>query len=230
MSPVDEPALAAEDSDTFERFLTAAIVTRFLGNKGRPVGWANDIEDLIQRLAGVLRSAAGSVTGTCRDCSDALPRHKVRAVAAHVARNLDRPIRVADLAAIVNISPHHFSRQFRVATGLAPHQYVRHCRMRRAAQLLIDTEMSICSVSIEVGCVDQSHFSNVFRQTFGCTPREFQRSAVSSGRCGHSAGAHEGAAALVSCTHRCGPGETPSARGVRHLRFDRPFTTTQELQ
>jgi len=223
MSFDHESSAECEDSDAFEHFLTATILTRCLDSSGRQLPQADDVEELIERLSHVLRAAARSVTGTRRDGSNALPRHKVRAVAAHVVGNLDRPIRVAELAAIVNISPHHFSRQFRAATGLAPHQYVHHCRMRRAAQLLIDTAMSVCSVAIEVGCVDQSHFANTFRRTFGCTPREFQRSA-----CRPSNSEAQGGSALVSCVQRCGPGERSSAREVCRLRFDRPFTTTQE--
>jgi len=239
-------------SGAFEHFLTATILTRCLDSNGQQLSHADDVEELIERLSHVLRVAARSVTGVRRDGSNVLPRHKVRAVAAHVVDNLDRPIRVAELAAIVNISPHHFSRQFRAATGLAPHQYVHHCRMRRAVQLLIDTEMSVCSVAIEVGCVDQSHFANAFRRTFGCTPREFQRSArrpntadtckqqrafveyVAGGDSAPDGCSHiderPGGPALVSCVHRCGPGERSSARGACHLRFDRPFTTTQESQ
>jgi len=214
-----------EGPGAFEHFLTATILTRCLDGRDRQLPQADDVEELIERLSHVLRSAARSVTGARRDGSNALPRHKVRAVATHVVGNLDRPIRVAELAALVSTSPHHFSRQFRAATGLAPHQYVHHCRMRRAAQLLIDTEMSVCSVAIEVGCVDQSHFANTFRRTFGCTPREFQRSACRPGNHEPQAGS-----ALVSCVQRCGPGERSSAREVCRLRFDRPFTTTQESQ
>jgi AraC-like DNA-binding protein len=241
------------EADTFEHFLTAIVLTRCLDNADRHSSRAGDIEGLIERLSCVLRSAAQTVTAGRRDHSNSLPRHKVSAVAAHVIDNLDRPIRVADLAAIANVSPHHFSRQFRAATGLAPHQYVSHCRMRRAAQLLIDSEMSVCSVAIEVGCVDQSHFANTFRRTFGCTPREFQRSGrrpreaavsrhqatrgahtergdavINDGPFPDGANAHERAAALLSCAQRCGPGERSSAREGGRLRFDRPFTSTRE--
>ena len=228
MSLDHESPPACDDSDAFEHFLTATILTRCLDSNSRQLSEANDIEELIARLSSVLRSAARSAVGTRRNCSNALPRHKVWAVAAHVVGNLDRPIRVAELAAIVNISPYHFSRQFRVATGLAPHQYVSHCRMRQAAKLLIETEMSVCSVAIEVGCVDQSHFANTFRRTFGCTPREFKRSARRPSP--DSTRGHEGGSTLVSCVQRCGPGKRSSAREVPRLRFDRPFTTTQESQ
>jgi len=232
MSLDHESPQACDDSDAFEHFLTATILTRCLDGNSRQLSQATDIEALIERLSRVLRSAARSAAGTRRDCSNALPRHKVWAVAAHVVGNLERPIRVAELAAVVNISPHHFSRQFRVATGLAPHQYVSHCRMRHAAKLLIDTEMSVCSVALEVGCVDQSHFANTFRRTFGCTPREFQKSARRPGEAdaGDSIDERAGEFALVSCVQRCGPGKRSSAREVPRLRFDRPFTTNQESQ
>ena len=165
-----------EQKDSFEHFLTATVLTHCLDGFDRASKNSGDVEGLIERLTRVLRSAAQSATSAQRTRSNALPRHKLRAVVAHVANHLHRPIPVAELAALVCISPFHFSRQFRAATGLAPHQYVLQCRMRQAAQMLVETELTVCSVANEVGCVDQSHFTNVFRRNFGCTPSEFRKS------------------------------------------------------
>jgi len=169
------PPPESSSLDDFEQFLTAAVLSRWLDKANSTSLELHDVETLIDRLARVLRTAAQAAKGALRSRSNALPRHKLRAVAAHVEAHLEAPIRVAELAALVCVSPYHFSRQFRAATGLAPHQYVSLCRMHRAARLLARTELAVGLVAVEVGCADQSHFTNMFRRLFGCAPREFRR-------------------------------------------------------
>ena len=50
--------------------------------------------------------------------------------------------------------------------------------MRRAATLLVSTNLSVSEIALEVGYLSLSHFSRVFRERFGKTPRAF-RSAPS---------------------------------------------------
>jgi len=173
-----EQSSLVQDGDfgAFEHFLTATVLTRCLDSAASPALDLPQIEELIGRIGEVVRTAAQAVKGVSHGHSNALPRHKLRAVTEHVAANLEAPLRVADLAALVAVSPFHFSRQFREATRLAPHQYVLLCRMQRAARLLAETEMAVGLIALEVGCADQSHFSNVFRRLFGCRPREFRQS------------------------------------------------------
>jgi AraC-like DNA-binding protein len=177
MGPRDSADRVGSRRDAFEDFLAAAVVTRCLdAASGRSPG-CEGIDEVIDRLTHVLRSAARSVTEARRARSSALPRHKLRAVSAYVESNLEAPLRVSAMAAHVGVSPFHFSRQFRAATGLAPHQYVLHARMRRAAHLLVVTEKNVSSIAVEVGCSDQSHFASTFRRLFGCAPRVFRARA-----------------------------------------------------
>jgi AraC-like DNA-binding protein len=47
--------------------------------------------------------------------------------------------------------------------------------MRKAAQLLLNSDLTISEIALEVGYLSLSHFSSVFRQRFGVSPREFRR-------------------------------------------------------
>jgi AraC family transcriptional regulator len=179
MSSAPEATSPKPLPDTFERFLTAVVLTRCLDTERPAFIDGGDIDGLIERLGQILRSAATAVTDVHREQSNALPRHKLRLVAAYVADHMEEPIRVSQLAALVSVSPFHFSRQFRAATGLAPHQYVLQCRMQHAARMLAETQAPARSIAMEVGCADQSHFISVFRRSFGCTPRDFRRSIQS---------------------------------------------------
>jgi AraC family transcriptional regulator len=50
--------------------------------------------------------------------------------------NLEGSPTLEQMAAVVHLSPYHFARQFKVATRLAPHQYVIARRVERAQHLL----------------------------------------------------------------------------------------------
>jgi len=99
----------------------------------------------------------------------------------HPDANRSRPTSWASshlLAAVARLSPYHFARQFKVATGLPPHQYVIARRVERAQQLLrAGTDLSLAEVAAHAGFSDQSQFSRHFKRLVGVTPRQFRMSA-----------------------------------------------------
>jgi AraC family transcriptional regulator len=94
---------------------------------------------------------------------------------AYIEAHLAHELSVTELAAVAQTSPAYFARLFRQATGQAPHQYVIRCRIKRAKQLLRETEWSIIDISHQVGFTDQSYFTAVFRKHV-TTPPEAYRS------------------------------------------------------
>lgn len=79
------------------------------------------------------------------------------------------------LAAQAGLSPSHFSRMFRRATGVSPHQYVLRARLERAQTLLASRELSIAQVAGALGFATQSHFTRAFRNYCGQTPSLWRR-------------------------------------------------------
>ncbi|MDW8106654.1 MAG: helix-turn-helix transcriptional regulator [Armatimonadota bacterium] len=78
------------------------------------------------------------------------------------------------------VSPRQCQRLFRVAMGCSPSEYLTELRMRRAATLLVSTNMSVSEIALEVGYLSLSHFSRVFRERFGKTPRAFRQNPTLS--------------------------------------------------
>lgn len=72
------------------------------------------------------------------------------------------------------ISRSHFSRAFKNATGLAPHDWLRRERMLKAEELLRTKRFPISRVAQECGFSDQSYFTRVFRRSKGISPRQWQ--------------------------------------------------------
>ena len=79
---------------------------------------------------------------------------------------------LGELAELAGLSPHHFSRVFKAATGLPPHRYQLQQAVERAKTLLCGGA-SICQAALEAGFADQSHFSRRFREFTGATPRQY---------------------------------------------------------
>jgi AraC family transcriptional regulator len=92
--------------------------------------------------------------------------------------NLEGSPTLEQMAAVVHLSPYHFARQFKAATGLPPHQYVIARRVERAQHLLRgDGELGLAEVAFRAGFSDQSHFSSHFKRIIGVTPGQFRISA-----------------------------------------------------
>lgn len=87
---------------------------------------------------------------------------------------LDRPLRVADMASAVGLSLFHFSREFRRVAGVSPYAYIRRRRIARSALLLAGSKMPIEEIARIVGFKTHAHFSGAFLKTVGMTPRTYR--------------------------------------------------------
>jgi AraC family transcriptional regulator len=99
-----------------------------------------------------------------------LPASKVRRVIAFIENNLHRELRLEELAAVTHMSPYHFARLFKRATGVSPHRFVVRRRIDAATALLIESTTSIGSIARTVGFRTASHFATTVRRITGMTP------------------------------------------------------------
>jgi AraC family transcriptional regulator len=99
----------------------------------------------------------------------------------YIMANLHRSPTLEEMAAMVGLSPYHFARQFKAASGLPPHQFLITRRVERAQQLLREKgNLSLAEVAIDVGFSDQSQFCFHFKRIVGATPGRFRVSAKST--------------------------------------------------
>jgi AraC family transcriptional regulator len=107
-----------------------------------------------------------------------LPRAKLRAIVEYIEEHLDVAPSLEQLAAVARLSPYYMARQFKLATGLPPHQYVLTRRVERAKQLLqTGSDFSLAEVAAHAGFSDQSQFGHHFKRLVGVTPGQFRMSA-----------------------------------------------------
>ncbi|WP_417826948.1 AraC family ligand binding domain-containing protein [Thalassospira povalilytica] len=97
---------------------------------------------------------------------------RVQTVIDYMAAHLDENIALEDLATITGLSRFHLLRVFREATGLPPHAYFNHMRLRRAKRMLFDGA-TIADAAAATGFADQSHLNRHFKTMWGVSPGAF---------------------------------------------------------
>ena len=124
-----------------------------------------------------ISSAAGA-----RGDIGSLPSCRLRRVTEYVEQNLDKDLTLAELAAVVYMSPFHFARLFKCSTGVPPHRFVVRQRLTRARACLATEGQSIAQISRMVGYRTPSHFTTVFRRSLGVTPGAYRAAALQANR------------------------------------------------
>jgi AraC family transcriptional regulator len=81
------------------------------------------------------------------------------------------------IAAEFDLSVSHFSRAFRVSTGLPPHQWLLRQRVKAAKQLMTVRDLPLSEIAISAGFANQSHFTRVFSAVVGVSPGVWRREA-----------------------------------------------------
>jgi AraC-like DNA-binding protein len=80
-------------------------------------------------------------------------------------------IRVEELAAIAQMSPSAFHRQFKALTSMTPLQYQKQLRLLEARRLMISTAFNVETACFQVGYESPSQFSREYARMFGIPPK-----------------------------------------------------------
>ncbi|WP_163994785.1 helix-turn-helix transcriptional regulator [Pyxidicoccus caerfyrddinensis] len=116
------------------------------------------------------RAPRGEVTRDSRAARDS-----VYAALAQIEHASKDELRLGDLARVAGLSPYHFLRVFKRETGVTPHRFLMQVRVRRAVELLRDTDRPVTEIAYDVGFGDLSNFINTFRRELGCSPARFRK-------------------------------------------------------
>ncbi len=95
-----------------------------------------------------------------------------------IHRTPEQPWTVASLSEKVGLSRSPFAARFNAKVGMPPLAYLTQWRMRLAARLLREQNLSLTQISGRVGYASDAAFSRVFKQQFGVAPGSYRRSGV----------------------------------------------------
>jgi AraC-like DNA-binding protein len=94
----------------------------------------------------------------------------------YISENIEKPLRLTDLAAWAAFSPYHFIRQFKKNIGYTPHHYVLLARIGTASHLLRDFTLSIKEIAHTCGFSNESGFCISFKSVMNTSPLAYRES------------------------------------------------------
>jgi transcriptional regulator GlxA family with amidase domain len=100
---------------------------------------------------------------------------RVRRVGFLLRLNLERALRVPEVASLTGLSVSALSRLFKGRTGTTPARYIKSARMDKAKALLETSFLSVKEITGRVGLADMSHFVRDFEQRYGLSPLRYRR-------------------------------------------------------
>lgn len=91
-------------------------------------------------------------------------------VQAHVTETMS----LAQVSSAAHVSPYHFCRVFRTATGLTVMEYVSRLRVEKAKTMLADASIQVAEVAYATGFGSISQFNTVFRRYVEQSPTQYR--------------------------------------------------------
>lgn len=82
---------------------------------------------------------------------------------------------LAETAAHIGLSPSHFSRIFKAATGVSYSEYLNYIRVETGRRLLLTTDLSVSEIAQLSGFDNGNYFCNVTKKLLGYSPSRLRK-------------------------------------------------------
>src|SRR6476659_6406638 len=101
---------------------------------------------------------------------------RIDRVIDYLRGNLDRPVKLAELADVACFSEFHFHRIFRAVSGETLNSFTNRLRLEKAARLLRYSDQSLTAIALDCGFSSSATFSRAFRSGYDISPSQFRKS------------------------------------------------------
>lgn len=178
-SYIDRSDIDLRFADITSEYLTGILkVLHQLVVSGESENWPLLTDSLaLAATAGVVRQFAPHAAALVDAKRTSLSYERKRRAVEFVEENIDKPIRLQDMAAASSLSQFHFSRAFKATMGVSPSRYVLKRRLR-AAMVMLKGSKSLAQIAVDCGFASQSHFSGAFKAELGVTPLQYRKGLV----------------------------------------------------
>lgn len=89
-----------------------------------------------------------------------------------IQESFHKTLTLSELAAMAGLSEFHLQRMFKVTHGVSPHAFLTEVRIENSIEM-IKRGVRLSQVAFDCGFSHQSHFTRVFKQQAGVTPRQY---------------------------------------------------------
>lgn len=102
----------------------------------------------------------------------------IRKIKEYICNNYMNDINLTDAAESAYLSPSSLSKLFHKETGVLFSDYLTQCRLEKAKELLLRTDLKIYEISVKIGYNSEKHFIKQFKKVTGFSPMEFRKNYV----------------------------------------------------
>ncbi len=99
---------------------------------------------------------------------------RIMKVCEYIDTHFEEVVKLADVAALVNMSESAFSHFFKKKTGCSFIDYLNNVRIAKASLMLSDTTHSVNEICYSCGFNNSSNFIRIFKKIKGTTPSEYR--------------------------------------------------------
>lgn len=116
--------------------------------------------------------------GMDASCADSYLVHRVAEMRTYMETHLEEKLTIEEMSRIFHISPTTFKSNFRRLYGQSVHKWLQGQRIKKAAELLRTTPMTILQAAQSVGYEGVSQFNVAFKAQYGITPRQYRKMSI----------------------------------------------------
>lgn len=141
-------------------FQTAALIDRLVRNP-------HDIpEDIILHPVKIIERISTA--------SIATNDFEIQKAVEYIHKNQEHRISVKEVLAAVPLSRRLLENRFKSVTNESVYQYISKLRVKRFADMLVDTMENVNNIAITLGETDAKNLSRKFKSIYGCSPLEYR--------------------------------------------------------
>jgi AraC family transcriptional regulator len=101
---------------------------------------------------------------------------RINRVIDYLRRNLDRHVKLEELAKVACFSEFHFHRIFRAVSGETLNNFTNRLRLEKAARHLRFSNRGLTDIALDCGFSSSATFSRAFRAGYDTSPSQFRKS------------------------------------------------------
>ena len=158
---LSSPTLSSIQVDIEEGgYRTAQLIERLVTNPDAP---REDIVLRPEKIVGRISTAAFATDDV-----------QIQKAVRFIHQNYQKKISVKDVMREVALSRRLLERRFKNVTGQTLYQYISDLKIKRFAELLLDTDEQVVGIALSLGENDTKSISRRFKQIYGCAPNEWR--------------------------------------------------------
>ena len=106
--------------------------------------------------------------------SDPDNENKAEHIVHYIQDNLSGDLSDKALGDALHYHPNHIRKMITEYTGVSTHRYILECRLSKALEMLVETDLPLKNVCENSGFNDFSHFTKAFKKKYGKNPSEYR--------------------------------------------------------